>query len=98
MANNKNGMIIRVVCTLIVILWGALTTVILFMGNTVKANDDKATTEHTAIRKEFKQDDDKVSEKLMKEIALLRTEQRIIRKENNISFTKVLIAIEQIKK
>ena len=30
--------------------------------------------------------------------ALLRTEQRVMRKENNASFTKVLVAIEKIKK
>jgi len=93
---DKNG--IRILCTLVVLLWGALTGVILFMGNKVSANDNKATTEHTAIRKESKQDDNTVRKELMDEVAYLRTEQRIMRKENNASFTKVLVAIEQIKK
>lgn len=96
--SNKNGMIIRVVCTLIVILWGALTTVILFMGNTVKANDNKATVEHTAIRKEFKQDDDKVRKELMLKIEAVQMEQKIMRKETSLGFTKVLVAIAEIKK
>ena len=96
--SSKNGISPRVVTTLILILWAALSGVIVFMGSTVRANDDKATTEHTAIRKESKQDDDKLRKELMGEVFLLRNEQKIMRKESNASFTKVLVAIEKIKK
>jgi len=90
MSDKKNGMVIRVVCTLVVLLWGALTTVTVFTGDTVRANFNKATDEHTAIRKEVKDGDDKVRIELMKEMALLRTEQKDMRKESNDNFIEVL--------
>lgn len=90
-----NGWVTKLLATF---LWAALAGVIGFIGSTVRANDNKATAEHTAIRKEVKLEDDKVRKELMNEIMLLRTEQKVMRKENNVSFTKVLIAIEKIKK
>ncbi len=68
------------------------------MGDTVKANDNKATKEHTAIRSEIIESVHKVRTELMGEIKSIRLEQRVMRKETNESFTKVLVAIEKIKK
>ena len=84
------------------ILGGFVTVAIIgtstFMGRAIDANDKANTKDHVDIRKEAEQGKDKVRKELMSEIALLRTEQRVMRKENNVSFTKVLIAIEKIKK
>jgi len=90
-----NGWVTKLLATF---LWAALAGVIAFTGNTVRANDNKATSTHEAIRKEAAEGDDKVRKELMGEITLLRTEQKVMRKENNESFTKVLVAIEKIKK
>ena len=79
-------------------LWGVLVGVILFMGQTVRANDNKATLVHTEIRKEVKEADDCLRKELMAEIKDLQMEQKAMRKETNESFTEVLIAIEKIKK
>ena len=52
---NGNGIPKWIANLLVIMLWGALSGVILFLGNTVKANDNKSTKEHTEIRKEVKE-------------------------------------------
>jgi len=67
-------------------------------NDTVKANEVVSVEEHTSIRKEIVEGDKEVRKELMMEIALLRTEQKLMRKESNASFKEVLSAIGGIKK
>lgn len=74
-------------------LWGALTLVVLFIGNTVKANDNKSTEQHTAIRKEIAVGDEKVFCKVEKKMEEFRREQIALK----IQTAKILEVVKYLK-
>ena len=76
---------------LVATLWGVVVAVILFMGNTVKANDDKNTDEHTAIRQEYQKGDEKVLAKLEKVQDKITKEIKTMRKEYQQGQTTLLV-------
>jgi len=92
---NSNNLAIKILAGFVTV---AIIGVLSFMGTSIDANDKTNIKDHISIRKEAEEGKDDLRKELMKEVTLLRTEQRIMRKENNASFTKVLIAIEKIKK
>ncbi len=95
---NGNGIPRWVGTALITMLWGALCGVMLFMGNSVRANEDKAQAAHVSIRKEVQVKDTELRKELMQEIKLVQLEQKVMRKDMSEGFTNVLVAIAEIKK
>lgn len=69
---NGNGWVTK---WLVGALWAALVSVIIFMGNVVKANDVKVAAEHVAMRKEIVEGDEKVLQKVEKKIDEIVREQ-----------------------
>ena len=90
---NLNGWTKWLVAT----LWGVLVMVVCFMGNVVKANDEKSTSKDEIIIEKIYVGDNKVRKELQDEIALLRNEQKIMRQDMSKGFTEVLVAIAEIK-
>ena len=74
-------------------LWGVLIGIIVFMGNVVKANDIKSTEEHTNIRHEFNEADQKIREKIAADIEKIRADQTTML----VQLTKVLTMLKNIK-
>ena len=70
---ERNGWVVK---WLVGALWGALVFVILFIGNTVKANDVKSTDEHTDIRKEYASGDEKTRNEVRVELKEIRAVQQ----------------------
>ena len=87
---NRNGWTKWLVAT----LWGVLMTVILFMGNIVKANDEKNSTDHTVIRKEIVGIDNKINDKIEKIVAEINSKQTSIL----IQQAQMAIVLERIEK
>ena len=87
---NRNGWTKWLVAT----LWGVLMTVILFMGNIVKANDEKNSTDHTIIRREIVETDNKMNDKLEKIVAEINSKQTAIL----IQQAQMAIVLERIEK
>ena len=56
-------------------LWGVIIGVFMFLGNTVKANDNKTTSELTAVRKEIVIGDEKVLQKVERKMEQFGHEQ-----------------------
>ena len=80
-----------------------VVTVFFFVGmgmmtKYVVANDEKREKGDEHIVEKIYTEDDKIRKEFKEEIVLLRTEQKIMRKETNDGFTKVLIEIEKLKK
>lgn len=70
----------------------------------VVANDEKSTKKDSEIIEKVYNEDDKLRTELKEELAMLRTEQRVMRKETSNGFekvnkdiTKVLVAIAELK-
>ena len=78
-------------------LWGALSTVVGFTGDTVRDNKDEAVKEHTSIREEVQTKDNSLRRELMGEIKLVQMKQEVMKDNMNKGFTEVLVAIEQLK-
>lgn len=78
---------------LVATLWGVLVTVILFMGNVVKGNDEKTTKEFTVIRKETGQLCEKTNERVDKKLEKIQENVA----SNTIQLTKILEAVKYIK-
>ena len=78
---------------LVATLWGVLVTIILFMGNVVKGNDEKTTKEFTVIRKETSQLCEKVNERVDKKLEKIQENVA----SNTIQLTKILEAVKYIK-
>ena len=89
-----------IVKSLVAALWLVVVTTFLFVGNTVKANDEKATTEHTAIRKEIGVEKEKIEakvekvrENIEKNIDKIQTTQTTLLVQNE----RMLTILEQLK-
>lgn len=78
---------------LVATLWGVLVTVILFVGNVVKGNDEKTTKEFTVIRKETSQLCEKTNERVDKKLEKIQENVA----SNTIQLTKILEAVKYIK-
>ena len=74
-------------------LWGVLVGVVLFIGNVVKANDERATKSHTDIRNEFNIADQKIREKIAEDIEKIRVDQMIML----VKLTQILTTLKSIK-
>ena len=74
-------------------LWGALAMVVLFMGNTVRANDNKAIKENTAIRKEIVIGDNRVLEKVERKMDEFSREQVALK----VNSAKILEMVKYLK-
>ena len=74
-------------------LWGVLVGVVLFIGNVVKANDERATKSHTDIRNEFNIADQKIREKIAEDIVKIKEDQT----KMLVQLTKVLTMLKSIK-
>jgi len=63
----------------------------------VVANEEKSTAGDEKLVEKIHAEDSELRIEFKKEISLLRTEQKVMRKETNESFTRVLVAIAEIK-
>ena len=78
---------------LVATLWGALIMVIMFMGNTVRANDNKTTEELTAVRKEIVAGDEKVLLKVERKMDEFSREQVSLK----VNSAKILEMVKYLK-
>lgn len=74
-------------------LWFVVTTAFIFMGNVVKANDEKAQSEHTNIRKEFHAADEKIQEKISQDIKEIKKDQTLLL----VQQSKMLVILKELK-
>lgn len=93
MANNN--LAVKILAGFVTV---AIVGVFSFMGSSIDANEKTNTKDHINIRKEAENGKDNLRKELMSKIEAVQMEQKAMRKENNASFTKVLVAIEKIKK
>jgi hypothetical protein len=75
-------------------LWAVVCGVILFMGNTVKANDDRNTVEHIDIRSNIVECNEKLREGVAKDIKEIQQAQTIIL----VQQAKMMTILEDIRR
>jgi len=101
MATNGNGKWQIAFWVMCVVCVGGMLTLVGY----VVANDEKSTSKDDVIIEKIHTEDDALRKEFKEEIALLHTEQKVMGKEMsngfakvNADLTKVLVAIEKIKK